>query len=107
MNAATARRNSTIADTRWRLAAGSEKPAANSAGETVAPRPMPVGSEPTSVVPCSPADGGLAGGAPPWPGAVLGAHFRLLVSPSQSDRAMPSLSTSEAPSYTRIGLAWR
>ena len=49
MNAATARSSSTIANTRCRLAAGSEKPAANSAGATVAPRPMPVSPEPISV----------------------------------------------------------
>ena len=49
MNAATARISSTIANTRWRLADGSEKPATNSAGATVAPRPMPVSPEPTSV----------------------------------------------------------
>ena len=49
MNAATARISSTIANTRWRLAEGSEKPATNSAGATVAPRPMPVSPEPTSV----------------------------------------------------------
>ena len=44
MNAATARSSSTIANTRWRLADGSEKPA-TSAGATVAPRPMPVSPE--------------------------------------------------------------
>ena len=49
MNAATARRSSTIANTRCRLAEGSEKPATNSAGATVAPSPMPVRPEPTSV----------------------------------------------------------
>ena len=49
MNAATARISSTIANTRWRLVAGREKPATNSAGATVAPRPMPVSPEPTSV----------------------------------------------------------
>ena len=49
MNAATARMSSTIANTRWRLADGSEKPATNSAGATVAPRPMPVSPEPMSV----------------------------------------------------------
>ena len=49
MNAATARSSSTIANTRWRLAAGSEKPAQNSAGATVAPRPIPVSPEPISV----------------------------------------------------------
>ena len=49
MNAATARSSSTIANTRWRLAEGSEKPATNSAGATVAPRPMPVSPEPISV----------------------------------------------------------
>ncbi len=50
MNAATARRSSTIANTRWRLAAGSEKPATNSAGATVAPSPMPVSPEPSRVI---------------------------------------------------------
>ena len=49
MNAATARSSSTIANTRCRLAAGSEKPATNSAGATVAPSPIPVSPEPTSV----------------------------------------------------------
>ena len=49
MNAATARRSSTIANTRWRLAAGSEKPATNRAGATVAPSPIPVSPEPTRV----------------------------------------------------------
>ena len=49
MNAATARKSSTIANTRWRLKAGSENPATNSAGATVAPRPRPVSPEPTRV----------------------------------------------------------
>ena len=51
MNAATARSNSTIANTRCRLAAGSENPATNSAGATVPPSPMPARPEPTSVRP--------------------------------------------------------
>ena len=49
MNAATARSSSTIAKTRCRLGARREKPATNSAGATVAPRPMPVSSEPIRV----------------------------------------------------------
>ncbi len=49
MNAATARNSSTIANTRCRLADGSEKPATNSAGATVAPSPMPVRPEPSRV----------------------------------------------------------
>ena len=49
MNAATARRSSTTENTRWRLVAGSEKPATNSAGATVAPSPIPVRRDPTSV----------------------------------------------------------
>ena len=49
MNAATARNSSTIAKTRCRLADGNEKPATNNAGATVAPSPMPVRPEPTSV----------------------------------------------------------
>jgi hypothetical protein len=46
MNAATARRSSTMAKTRCRLAAGNEKPATKSAGATVAPSPSPVTAEP-------------------------------------------------------------
>ena len=49
MNAATARSSSTMANTRCRLADASEKPATNSAGATVAPSPIPVRLEPTSV----------------------------------------------------------
>ena len=49
MNAATARSSSTIANTRWRLADGSENPATNSAGATVAPSPMPVSPDPIRV----------------------------------------------------------
>ena len=48
-NAATARSSSTIANTRCRLAAGSEKPATNSAGATDAPRPIPIRPEPIRV----------------------------------------------------------
>ena len=40
MNAATARNSSTIANTRCRFIAGSEKPATNSAGATAAPSPI-------------------------------------------------------------------
>jgi hypothetical protein len=49
MNAATARSNSSIANTRWIEAERSEKPARNSAGVTDAPMPTPVRPEPTSV----------------------------------------------------------
>ena len=52
MNAATARSSSTIANTRWRFAAGSEKPATNSAGATAAPSPTPVRPEPIRVSAC-------------------------------------------------------
>ena len=51
MNAATARSSSTMANTRWSVFDGSEKPATNSAGATVAPSPMPVSAEPSSVRP--------------------------------------------------------
>jgi hypothetical protein len=49
MNAATARSNSRIANTRWMDAERSEKPARNSAGVTDAPMPTPVRPEPTRV----------------------------------------------------------
>jgi len=49
MNAATARKSSTIANTRCRLRARNEKPATNSAGATVAPSPIPVRKVATSV----------------------------------------------------------
>ena len=51
MNAATARRSSTIAKTRCRLVARRAKPATKSAGATVAPSPMPVRKEATRVRP--------------------------------------------------------
>ena len=51
MNAATARKSSTIANTRCRLSARSEKPATNRAGATVAPSPMPVRNEAVSARP--------------------------------------------------------
>ena len=47
MNAATARNNSMIANTRCRLLDCSEKPATNSAGATVAPNASPVSAEAT------------------------------------------------------------
>ena len=50
MNAATARNSSTIANTRCRFADGNERPATNKAGATVAPSPIPVRPEPTSVL---------------------------------------------------------
>ncbi len=48
MNAATARRSSMMANTRWRAALRSEKPAMNSAGVTEAPTPTPIRPVPTS-----------------------------------------------------------
>ena len=49
MNAATARSNSSTANTRWMLAERSENPARNSAGATEAPMPTPTSPDPTRV----------------------------------------------------------